>query len=52
MYALKKKNDNHENKAYEKQEIVELTWYYKAKKTLNDIMCRKQLVWIKTEGHF
>lgn len=52
MYALKKKNNNHENGAYEKQEIVALTWDFNAKKTWNDIVCRKQFVQIKTEGHF
>lgn len=53
MYALKKtENNNQESRENEKQEIVELTWEFSTKKSPNDIVCRKQCVQIKTEGHF
>ena len=51
--SLKKtENNNLESGTNEKQEIVELPQESSAKKYLNDIVCRKQSVKIKTRDNF
>lgn len=50
MYHSRKQNNNQESGTNGKQE--KLNQESSAKKSLNDIMCRKQYVQIKTGNHF